>query len=166
MEKREVLIREIEQKDNPQMALVIREVMPEFGATGEGFAIVDPEVDQMYETYAGEGSIYYVLILEEEVVGGVGIAPLEGADKEERICELQKMYFLPKLRGMGLGQKLMDLCLNFAKSKGYKACYIETLTGMDAAKGLYLKNGFKPLKGPLGNTGHFKCDAWYRLDFI
>lgn len=164
MKRNEVLIREIEQSDNSQMARVIREVMPEFGATGEGFAIVDPQVDRMFETYAQDDSIYYVLVANAEVVGGVGIAPLEGAAHEDRICELQKMYFLPKLRGLGLGQELIDLCLKFAKSKGYKTCYIETLTGMDGAKKLYLKNGFTPLEGPLGNTGHFKCDAWYSLD--
>lgn len=161
MDKSNIKVREIQPSDNPQMAQVIRDVMPEFGAVGPGFAIVDPQVDALYETYNKEDAIYYVIELQGKIVGGAGLARLEGSTKEEGICELQKMYFLPCVRGLGLGQELMSLCLNFAKSAGYRTCYIETLTGMDGAKKLYLKNGFLSLKGPLGNTGHFKCDAWY-----
>jgi putative acetyltransferase len=32
----------------------------------------------------------------------------------------------------------------------------------DAMK-LYEKNGFKKISGPLGNTGHFACDTFYKL---
>lgn len=160
-----LIVRRIEQRDNPQMASVIREVMPEFGATGPGFAIVDPAVDHLFETYLAKDSIYYVVEYEGRVVGGAGIARLEGSSLSDQICELQKMYFLKSIRGLGLGQKLMSLCLNFAREVGYRACYIETLTGMDEAKKLYLKNGFTPLSGPLGDTGHFKCDSWYLLEF-
>jgi len=154
-------IREIQQKDNLDMAEVIRTVMPEFGATGDGFAIVDPQVDHLYEAYNDRHSIYYVIEYNGQIVGGAGIAPLEGAASS--ICELQKMYFLASARGLGLGDKLISLCLQFAKEHNYQSCYIETLTGMDGAKKLYLKNGFQPIDAPMGNTGHFKCDQWYQL---
>ena len=39
-------------EDNAAVATVIRTVMPEFGACGEGFAINDPEVDYMHRAYA------------------------------------------------------------------------------------------------------------------
>jgi putative acetyltransferase len=29
---------------------------------------------------------------------------------------------------------------------------------------LYEKNGFKKISGPCGNTGHFSCDVFYRLE--
>jgi putative acetyltransferase len=32
---------------------------------------------------------------------------------------------------------------------------------MKQARALYAKNGFEPLNQPLGNTGHFGCNAWY-----
>lgn len=165
LKKDNLIIREIGQNDDQQMASVIREVMPEFGATGPGFAIVDPAVDCLFETYSPLGSIYYVVEYKGRVLGGAGVARLEGSKESEQICELQKMYFSKSIRGHGLGQKLMDMCLNFAREAGYRACYIETLTGMDGAKQLYLKNNFVPLAAPMGETGHFKCDSWYLLEF-
>ena len=162
----DIQIREIKKEDNPEVAKVIRTVMPEFGADGPGFAIVDPQVDRMFETYSSEDSVYFVITQEGKVVGGAGIARLEGTDLEEGICELQKMYFLKELRGQGIGQRLITKCLDFARDYGHKQCYIETLTGMDSAKALYLKNGFMAINEPMGNTGHFSCDAWYIKDLI
>ncbi len=48
----EYLIRPIEPRDNVAVAAIIRTVMPEFGADGEGFAINDPEVAWMHRAYA------------------------------------------------------------------------------------------------------------------
>ena len=41
-------IRPITTADDAAMAAIIRGVMPEFGATGDGFAINAPEVDWMH----------------------------------------------------------------------------------------------------------------------
>ena len=49
-------IRPIRAEDDPRMASIIRTVMPEFGATGCGFAISDPEVDWMSRAYAAPRS--------------------------------------------------------------------------------------------------------------
>ncbi|MEO6066100.1 MAG: GNAT family N-acetyltransferase, partial [Lysobacterales bacterium] len=43
-----LLIRPIDSRDDLAIAGIIRTVMPEFGAVGEGFAINDPEVDFMH----------------------------------------------------------------------------------------------------------------------
>ena len=40
-------LRPIEPGDDAAIAAIIRTVMPQFGASGEGFAINDPEVDWM-----------------------------------------------------------------------------------------------------------------------
>lgn len=145
---------------NPSVARLIRQVMPEFGAGGPGFAIHDPEVDAMYETYTQPRSCYFVITRQDstEVLGGGGIAPLAGGAPET--CELRKMYFLPELRGLGLGQMLIERCLDAARAQGFRYCYLETLEAMQQARALYHKNGFEPLSGPLGQTGHFGCDRW------
>ena len=135
--------------------------MPEFGADGPGFAIHDAEVGAMSAAYGRPGCAYFVVEMAGQVVGGAGVAPLEGGDP--KTCELRKMYFLPELRGRGMGAKMLRHCLRAAKELGYETCYLETLTGMDAAKHLYKKVGFKPLSKAMGNTGHFSCDAYYAL---
>ncbi|MEI6592484.1 MAG: GNAT family N-acetyltransferase [Holophagaceae bacterium] len=155
--------RPISPEDDAAMARVIRAVMPEFGADGPGFAIHDPEVDHMSAAYAGPGAAYFVVVdATGQVVGGAGVAPLEGG--EPGICELRKMYFLPAARGQGVGEALLRHCLTVARDRGHRTCYLETLSGMDQAIALYRKLGFQPLCAPLGRTGHGGCDQWFALE--
>jgi putative acetyltransferase len=154
-------LRPIEPGDDAAIGSVIRSVMPEFGAEGPGFAINDPEVDWMSRAYAGPRAAYFVVERDGRVLGGGGIAPLAGGD--ERVCELRKMYFLPEVRGLGLGEALLRRCLATARGFGYRTCYLETLGGMDAAVALYGKLGFERLAEPMGATGHFGCNRYYAL---
>lgn len=148
--------------DNAAIARIIRTVMPEFGAGGAGFAIHDAEVDTMAESYSIPRAAYFVVDKDGQVMGGGGVAALAGADAD--ICELRKMYFLPGLRGLGAGSALMARCLDAAREFGYRRCYLETLSGMDAAQTLYLKSGFRRIDGPMGGTGHFSCDKFFLRD--
>ena len=155
-------IRPILNTDDAAMAAIIRSVMPEFGATGSGFAISDPEVDWMQRAYAQPRHAYFVLEQDSRVLGGAGIAPLTGGDAD--ICELRKMYFLPTARGIGAGAAMMATCLAAARAAHFGQCYLETLSGMDAAMRLYERSGFRRISGPLGATGHGGCDSFYLLD--
>ncbi len=157
--KSELVIRPIEKKDDPKVAKIIRTVMPAFGASGDGFAINDAEVGTMTEAYRGKRAKYLVVTKNGEVCGGGGFAPLIGGDADT--CELRKMYFLPELRGLGIGRELLTLLLEQAKNAGFKVCYLETLEKMSTARALYESMGFEQLKKPMGDTGHFSCDRWY-----
>lgn len=159
---KQVTVRPIQPEDNQQVSGIIRNVMPEFGASGEGFAIHDKEVEDMYMAYSSPRCRYFVCDSDIGIVGGGGIAPLIGGDKFT--CELKKMYFLPSARGKGLGQEVLSECLRAAKEQGFRYCYLETFNTMKDAIKLYRKNGFIKIPGPLGNTGHFACDTFYQLD--
>lgn len=155
-------IRPILAEDDAAMAEVIRTVMPEFGAVGDGFAINDPEVDWMTRAYSEPGCAYFVVERDGKVLGGAGVAPLTGGEPD--VCELRKMYFKPELRGAGVGAAMMAKCLDTARKLGYRRCYLETLRGMDAAMRLYERSGFQRIPGPLGATGHGGCNAFYLLE--
>ena len=158
-----VAIRPIRAADDPAMAAVIRTVMPTFGACGSGFAINDPEVDWMSRAYAAPRHAYFVVTRDELVLGGAGVAPLQGGDADT--CELRKMYFLPEARGIGAGSAMMAHCLDAARQFGFRQCYLETLTGMDAAMRLYERSGFRRIGQPMGATGHGGCNTFYLLDW-
>ena len=157
-----VAIRPIHAADDPAMAAVIRTVMPTFGACGSGFAINDPEVDWMSRAYAAPRHAYFVVTRDELVLGGAGVAPLQGGDADT--CELRKMYFLPEARGIGAGSAMMTRCLDAARQFGFHQCYLETLTDMDAAMRLYERSGFRRIGQPMGATGHGGCNTFYLLD--
>ncbi|STH39586.1 putative acetyltransferase [Escherichia coli] len=98
------VMRRLTQQDNPAIARVIRQVSAEYGLTADkGYTVADPNLDELYQVYSQPGHAYWVVEYEGEVVGGGGIAPLAGSESD--ICELQKMYFLPAIRGKGLAKK-------------------------------------------------------------
>lgn len=164
MSKSSFLIREIEQKDNAQIEALIYKVFREFKLPMEGSSIQDDEIPNMYEAYKSKTAVYYVIEESGEVFGGAGIKQLKGV--ENKICELQKMYFLPEVRGKGYGKIMFDTCIKAAKDLGYKQCYLESASQLEAAVQMYEKNGFKTLDKPIGKTGHYVCGVWMIKDLI
>jgi putative acetyltransferase len=152
------IIRTIKKQDNQSVAGLIRSVFDEMEIPKVGTAYEDPCLDLMFEQYDKPQSVYFVVEKEGQIVGCAGIGPLENGDP--KICELQKMYFLPQTRGLGIGSEMMQRCLREAKNFGFEKCYIETMHFMLAAQKLYKKSGFDYLETPLGNTGHNSCPVW------
>lgn len=153
-----VLVRPIRPEDNAGIASVIRRVSAEFGLTADkGYTVADPNLDHLYETYSQPGCAYWVVELDGVVAGGGGVAPLSGA--EDDLCELQKMYFMPSLRGQGLAKRLALQAIEHAREHGFGRCYLETTASLTQAIALYERLGFQHISGPMGNTGHVDCEV-------
>lgn len=155
----EFKIRSIKPDDNQSVKRLVLETLAEFGLDGAGYAGVDIELEDMYSAYNNELSAFYVIEKAAVIYGIGGYAPLLGT-QPGTIAELRKMYFQPALRGMGMGQRLIELCIKQATKVGYQTIYLETVPTMKAAQSLYLKNGFKYLEQRLGDTGHSKCHVY------
>ena len=111
----------------------------------------------MFESYQEKNAIYFVIEEEGQVKGGAGIKAL--SSEVSSICELQKMYIAPEIRGKGYGKPLLERCLEAAKSMGYTQCYLETLPELQTAQKLYEHYGFEYINTSMGNTGHNSCDV-------
>ncbi len=156
------MIREIKPEDNLQIERVIKEVFVEVGLPLVGTAYEDEETPMMFESYQTDRSIYYILEVDGEILGGAGIKPLK--DYEGNICELQKMYFSSKVRGKGYGKLMFDKCMKAAKDLGFEKCYLESASILKTAIHIYEKKGFEHLDAPHGNTGHYSCGVWMIKD--
>ena len=156
------IIREITSEDNAKIAKAIRSVLIEFGVPKVGTAYADTILDTLSEAYTDKNSVYFIIEKDGEIFGGAGIKKLDNYDGN--VCELQKMYFMPEARGIGLGSKMMDICLQKATDFGFEKCYLETLPYMEGARKLYRKVGFKDLDAPMGDTGHYSCNLWMLRD--
>ena len=152
------IIRKIEKKDNAAVAQLIRAVFDELHIPKVGTAYEDVYLDFMFEEYSKDKSAYFVVEFNGKVVGAAGVAPLE--NEAPTICELQKMYFLPETRGLGIGSAMMNTCLQTAKELGFEQCYLETMPFMLDAQKLYKKVGFENIDAPMGSTGHTSCPVW------
>jgi putative acetyltransferase len=154
----DILIRELAPGDNPELAGIIRNCLVEFGANKPGTVFFDPTTDDLYSLFQKQGSWYSVAEKEGKLLGGAGIYPSDGLPEDT--CELVKMYLIPETRQIGLGRKLISLCLEKAREKGYRNVYLETLPELKQAVKVYEKFGFTHIPNPLGNTGHFGCNVW------
>jgi len=165
------VIRSIAPEDDAALENLVKSTLTEFGCVGPGFASSDPELKSLSGVYGfDESSLtdrgYWVVVDEhtQEALGGSGFSRLKGTTEADGICELQKVYFSPKLRGLGFGRKIVELCIREAARAGYRQMYLETMPQMSSAVGMYEKFGFRYVPGPLGNTGHSSCTVFMTLD--
>lgn len=153
-----MIIREIQKEDNAKIKEIIQDSLKALGLAIPGTAYFDPQLSDLHYYYNHlKHAQYWVVEIEEEVVGGVGIAPFNEPD---HVCELQKLYLSEKAQGYGMGKKLMETALSFA-SKHYAKCYLETKHELKTACILYEKFGFNLLDKPLSGSEHSAMDAWY-----
>jgi len=151
-------VRPITAADNPLIAQVIRDVSAEFGLTADrGYTVSDPQLDHLFELYSEANSAYWIVEHEGRVVGGGGVAPL--ACSAPDICELQKMYFLPQVRGLGLARELALQAMDYARQRGFRRCYLETTGSLTRAIKLYESLGFTLIDEAMGCTGHVDCEV-------
>jgi putative acetyltransferase len=151
-------LRPIAAADNPHIAQVIRDVSAEFGLTADkGYTVSDPQLDRLFELYSAEQSAYWIIEYHGKIMGGGGIAPL--ACSAPDICELQKMYFLPEVRGLGLARELALLAMDHARLHGFRRCYLETTGSLTRAISLYQSLGFELIDNAMGCTGHVDCEV-------
>jgi len=151
-------IRPIQPADNPDLALIVRNTLAEFGAANPGTVYFDSTTDALFELFQVPKAAYFVAEANGKILGGGGIYPTEGLP--DGTCELVKMYLLPEGRGIGLGRTLIEKCLETAKGNGFQQVYLETLNELHLALKIYAKFGFEYLCAPMGNTKHFGCGLW------
>ena len=72
----------------------------------------------------------------------LGTTAVRNLKQFESTCELKRMYVLRDFRRLGLGQKLLDIAIDFAKSVVYSRIVLDSSKALHAARALYLKNGF------------------------
>ena len=157
-----IIFRQIEERDNKEIAELIRIVFREFNIHRPGTVYFDPATDNLFELFRASGSEY--LIAEEDgiIIGGCGVYPTPGLP--EGCTELVKFYLSASQRGKGIGWKLLEKSFDYAKKCGYRQLYLESLPELSRAISLYEKAGFRFIDGPMGKSGHFGCNIWMLKD--
>lgn len=101
-------------------------------------AYVAAGLSEFYRSYDAEKDRVWICEDEDQIIGFLLLM-----HRDERTAQLRYFYLEPEYRGIGLGNRLMQLFMDFLKEKGYRRAYLWTTNEQTAAASLYERYGFK-----------------------
>lgn len=126
---------------DPAYALDFAELNYQWIAESYGVEAHDREIlDHPKESIVDAGGQVFFAVVDDQAAGTVAMIPME-----DDAYELTKMAVSPVFRGRGIGDKLMQACIDFARSRGKRSIILESNTKQAAAIRLYRKFGFKEI---------------------
>ena len=144
-----IKIRVFQRNDSQRVIKLISDIIVnEFNFKLE-FGTLDSDILAIEEIYnKSDGGCFWVAEslddnnIEQQQQKIVGTTAVRNLKQFESTCELKRMYVLNEFRRLGLGQKLLDIAIDFARSVGYSRMVLDSSKTLCAARALYLKKGF------------------------
>jgi GNAT superfamily N-acetyltransferase len=98
-----------------------------------------------------------------EIVGSV--FAVNGAADDKTTAKLRLLYVEPSARGLGIGARLVDECIRFARRVGYRKLTLWTQANLYAARRIYERAGFRLVKAlPIHAFGQDLVSETWDLD--
>lgn len=139
--------------DHDPVRALVSSVLAEYRITPDPDD-ADLDLVDIDATYFSGGTLDVVTDPDGRVVGSCGIVRLD----DER-CELKKMYMLPAARGRGIGRRLLDRAVAFARGRGFRRIELTTASVLVEAIAMYRRHGFSPIQREMPN----RCDQAFAL---
>lgn len=113
----------------------------EYGWNSDFEALVAGIAADFVRKFQPEWEKCWIAELDGERVGAVFVVR-----QSRTIARLRMLILSPQARGLGLGARLTDECIAFARARGYRKMVLWTNSCLTAARAIYTKRGFRLTK--------------------
>ncbi len=110
----------------------------EWGYSNEFEALVAEIAAEFIRRFDPAWEKGWIAELDGERVGSVFVVR-----KSATVAKLRLLILTAQARGLGLGGRLVDECIAFARAKGYRKLELWTNGQLDAARAIYASRGFR-----------------------
>jgi GNAT superfamily N-acetyltransferase len=125
------------------------------------FQNIEDELARLPGEYAAPEGHLLLAFVDEELAGCGALRRITDVDYPNA-CEMKRLYVRPAFRRFGLGRLLAQALFDEARSLGYSTMLLDTLDGMEAARGLYESLGFEEIPpyyySPIADSHYLKAD--------
>jgi DNA-binding MarR family transcriptional regulator/GNAT superfamily N-acetyltransferase len=131
----------------------------EYGWNEEFEALVAGVVSSFITNYNPARERCWIAEMQGEIVGSVLVVQASA-----EVAKLRLLLVEPRARGLGLGNRLVEECIRFARRVGYRKLTLWTQANLVAARHIYAKYGFVCVaEGPHHSFGHDLIEETWEL---
>ena len=105
------------------------------------------ELSEFMHRFREERDGIWIAMLDDRIQGAIAIDGIHG---DSHGAHLRWFITSDAVRGRGVGNRLLETAVGFCRGRGYGKIYLWTFEGLDAARHLYQKTGFKLSKTQKG----------------
>jgi GNAT superfamily N-acetyltransferase len=109
---------------------------------------VATELSEFLRRFKEERDGFWVANVDERIVGSIAI---DGVNHDNKGAHLRWFIVAPEDQGQGIGKILIEEAIEFCRRKRFGRVYLWTFAGLDAARHLYERYGFRLCEQCEGN---------------